>query len=143
MKKLIATIAMLLLAALIALAGAGQGGGARSTELVKCSSTTPTLDSLGRAIDLTGTWTGSDRQSYYLRQVGGCLWWSSATRSSTAVWSVFFGTVFRSGVAGQWADVRSRTPGTHGTLKLRISASGNVLLRSGSAGPVKYLRKTR
>jgi hypothetical protein len=135
MQRLIATLAMLLLGVLTALALAGQAG-ARSAELVKCSSTTPVLDSLGRSIDLTGTWTGSDRQPYYVRQVGSCLWWSSAAGSNA-----FFARVSSSGVVGQWADVRSRTPGTNGTLTLVMTSDNTVLLRRGSAGPVRYLRK--
>jgi hypothetical protein len=136
MQRLTATIAILLLGALIALALARQGG-ARSAELVKCSSTTRLVDSLGRRIDLTGTWTASNRQPYYLRQVGSCLWGSS----SKAGWNVFFGTVSSSGVVGQWADVRSQTPSTSGRLALLMTSGNTMLLRRGSAGPVRYLRK--
>jgi len=136
MQRLIATMATLLLGAVTALALAGQGG-ARSTELVKCSSTTPVLDSLGRPIDLTGTWTASDKQPYSLRQVGSCLWWSGSVAGS----NVFFGRVSSSSVVGQWADVRSRASGTSGTVTLAILSSNTVLLRRGSAGPVRYLRR--
>jgi hypothetical protein len=136
MQRLTATIGVLLLGALIALGFAGQTG-ARSAELVKCSSITPLLDSLGRPIDLTGTWTASDRQRYYLRQVGSCLWWDSSKAGA----NVFFGTVSSSVVVGQWADVRSRTPGTNGKLTLRMTSGNTVLLRTGSTGPVRYLRK--
>jgi hypothetical protein len=136
--RLIATIATLLLSALTALNLADQGG-ARSAELVKCSSTTPVLDSLGRSIDLTGTWTASDRQPYYLRQVGSCLWWSGSKAGS----NVFFGTVSTSRVVGQWADVRNRTRGTSGTLTLLMTSGNTVLLRRGPTGPVKYLRKSQ
>jgi hypothetical protein len=136
MQRRIATMATLLLGALTALALAGQGG-ARSAELVRCSSITPVLDSLGRSIDLTGTWTGSDSKQYYLRQVGSCLWWSGSVAGS----NVFFGSVSPSGVVGQWADVR-RTRGTTGTLALAMTSGNTVLLRRGPAGPVSYLRKT-
>jgi hypothetical protein len=138
MQRLIATIATLLLGALTALVLAGQGG-ARSAELVKCSSTTRVLDSLGRSIDLTGTWTAGVRQPYYLRQVGSCLWWSGSKPRS----NVFFGTVSSSRVVGQWADIRSQTPGTSGTLTLLMTSGNTVLLRRGSTGPVRYLRKNR
>jgi hypothetical protein len=137
MRRLMSTtIAALPLIGLVALALAGPGG-ARSTELVKCSSTIPPVDSLGRQIDLTGTWTGSDRQLYSLRQVGGCLWWSASKTGS----SVFFGSVSSSGVKGQWADVRSRSRGTTGPLTFLITSGNTVLLRRSSTGPLKYLRK--
>src|SRR5215510_4681442 len=111
MRRLTTTIPILLLGALVALALAGQGG-ARSAEFVKCSSTTWPLDSLGRRIDLTGTWRANDRQPYYLRQVGSCLWW----RGSKAGSNVFFGRVSSSTVAGVWADVSGRLPSTSGKL---------------------------
>jgi hypothetical protein len=116
------TIPILLLGVLVALA-LGEEGGARSAERVTCSSTTPPRDSLGRPIALTGTWTGSDRRSYSLRQVGSCLWWRGGTTGS----NVFFGRVYSSTVVGLWADVRSRSSSTSGELTLLISSENSVL----------------
>jgi hypothetical protein len=131
MRRLTATIPILLLGALVALALAGQGG-TRSAESVKCSSTTPPRDSLGRPIDLTGTWTASDRRLYYLRQIGSCLWWKGSKAGS----NVFFGRVSTSTVAGVWADVRSRSSSMSGKLTLRMTSENSVLVRGRFTGSV-------
>jgi hypothetical protein len=129
----------LVLGAALVLALAGQGGArtAHTTELVKCSTATPPVDSLGRPIDLTGSWTASDKQVYSLRQIGSCLWWSGP--------NVFFGSVSGSTLTGVWSDVRSRVSGTNGSLTLLITSQNTVLLRRTSSGalpPVKIWRKT-
>jgi hypothetical protein len=116
------TIPILLLGALVALALGGEGG-ARTAERVTCSTTTPPLDSLGRPFYLTGTWTGSDKRRYYLRQIGNCLWWRGVTAGS----NVFFGRVYSSTVVGLWADVRNRSDSTSGMLTLLISSENSVL----------------
>jgi len=138
MRRLTTTILILVLGALVALALAGQGG-ARSAELVRCSSTTPPLDSLGRPIDLTGTWTASDRQPYYLRQIGGCLWWTGSKAGS----NVFFGTVSSSTVVGVWADVRRQLSSSSGKLTLLMTSENSVLLRRSYTGsvPARIWRK--
>jgi hypothetical protein len=140
MLRLTAMIPILALGALVALALAGQGG-ARSAELVKCSSTAPPLDSLGRPIDLTGTWGASDRQQYYLRQIGSCLWWTGSKAGS----NVFFGTVSGSSVVGVWADVNGRSSSSSGKLALLLTSENSVLLRRSYTGsvPARSWRKTR
>jgi hypothetical protein len=132
-------IAMLLAGALVALVLAGPGGG-RSTESVTCSSTSVPHDSSGRLINLTGTWIGSDRQLYSLRQIGSCLWWAGGPSRS----NVFFGTIFGSTVTGQWADLSGPTIATSGRVTLLISSSMRGLLRRSFTGsfPARSWKKT-
>jgi hypothetical protein len=138
MHRLVTTFAVAAGSVLVVLVLAGPGGArmAHGTELVKCSTATPPVDSLGKPIDLTGTWINSDKQQYSVRQVGSCLWWSGP--------NVFFGQVTGSSVIGQWADVRSRLSGTNGSLTLAITSQNTVLLRRISTGtvPIKILRKS-
>jgi hypothetical protein len=124
MRWLTLTIPVLLASSLITLVLASQGG-ARWAGSVSCSSTTSPRDAFGRAIDLTGTWTGDDRQQYVLRQIGSCLWWASRTRPN-----VFYGTVYGSTVTGVWADLTDRSPGTSGTLTLLIRSRNELQRRS-------------
>ena len=142
MRKLTSTISILLAGAIVALALAGQGE-ARSAQSVRCSSATPPRDSLGRPIDLTGTWTANDGQPYYLRQIGSCLWWTGSKGGS----NVLFGTVYGSTVVGEWADVRSRSARKSGSLTLLITAGNTILtLRTGTstgALPARRWQKTR
>lgn len=127
----------------VVLAVVGQGG-ARSAETVTCSSTTPPRDSLGRPIDLTATWFSNDRQPYYLRQIGSCLWWAGSKGRT----NVFFGMVSGSAVTGVWTDVKpaSTSTRTTGTLTLFMTSRNTVLVRRTSiaagAFPAKYLRKS-
>ena len=138
MHRLTPPIPMLLAGALVAVVLAGQGG-ARSAESVTCSSTTVPRDAAGRVINLTGTWT-ANRQTYALRQIGGCLWWIGGRTSS----NVFFGTVYGSTVTGVWTDVRSRARSTSGRLTLSLSSQNTVLLRRSSTGeyPARRWQKT-
>jgi hypothetical protein len=140
MQRLTPKIPLLLTGALVALALAGQGG-ARSSEQVRCSSTTTPRDSFGRLINLTGKWTADDRQPYYLRQIGNCLWWTGSRMGA----NVFFGTVSGSTVVGVWADVRKRSRSASGKLALRITSEMTVLLRTRSTGafPARSWRRTR
>jgi hypothetical protein len=137
MRRLTITISVLLTGAVVALALVSRGD-ARWTGAVSCSSTTLPRDAFGRPIDLTGTWTGDDRQQYVLRQIGSCLWWSSRTRPN-----VFYGTVFGSTVTGAWADLTDRSPGTSGTLTLLIT-SRNALQRRSATGtfPARSWRRS-
>ena len=129
MHRLTPKIPALLAGALVALVLAGPGVG-RSNESVTCSSTSVPRDSFGRPIILTGTWIGSDRQPYSLRQIGSCLWWAGAKGRS----NVFFGTIFGSTVTGQWADLSTTTIATSGRLTLLISSSMRGLSRRSSTG---------
>lgn len=136
MRRLMPMIPILLAAALVALALAAQGG-ARSAGSVSCSSTTSPRDAFGRPIDLSGTWTGDDRQQYTMRQIGSCLWWAGRTRPN-----VFYGTVFGSTVTGVWADVSERSSATSGTLTLLVR-SRDVLQRRSATGAFPARRWTR
>jgi len=134
MHRLISHIPMLLAGALVALVLAGQGG-ARSAEVVSCSSTTAS-----GPVNLTGTWTANDGLPYYLRQIGSCLWWAGGK----AGFNVFFGTVFGSTVTGVWIDVFSRSSTASGRLTLLISSRNTKLYLRSSTGrfPASSWRKT-
>jgi len=99
-----------------------------------CSLTSPST------VDLTGTWQASDGATYWLRQVGTCLWWAGFSTGSTPAElgrrfsNAFFGTVSTSSVAGWWADVPRGATNGWGALNLSVSPSGEVLTRSGGNG---------
>jgi hypothetical protein len=136
MSRLLSPLSLLfaVAVAVVALAVAGQGR-ARSAESVTCSTATP-----AGSINLTGKWTASDGQPYYLRQIGSCLWWAGSRARS----NVFFGTVFGSTVTGVWVDVLRRSSGTGGSLTLLISPTKTALYRRSSTGvfPARILRKS-
>jgi hypothetical protein len=148
MRRLIRIFPVLLAAALVAVVLTAPGQG-RSSDIVTCSSKA----SLPAKRDLTGTWLGSDRRSYVIRQIGTCVWWAGSSSApeidgSKAAENVFFGAVSSSGstVFGLWADLRSTRPRT-GRVVLTVQESGSsrklVKRGSGARFPARTLTLTK
>jgi len=91
---------------------------------VACSTDAPVT------VNLSGTWTANDGGTYWVRQIGSCLWWTGFSGPVNTVTmgrtfaNAFLGTVTSKFVSGSWADVpRGGTTGS-GTLILGFSVSG-------------------
>ena len=84
---------------LSALPSPSSGDGVAVTDLsvIGCASDDPSDEG-----ELTGAWAGNDNGVYYIRQVGGCVWW--------------FGT-----------EVRDLEPGTTGQRGFANVASGRMV----------------
>lgn len=96
----------------------------------------------GAAVDLTGKW-GTTQGTYYIRQLGTCVWWSGSSASGASWAHVFFGQISGATVSGVWADVPSATIRQAGTLKLRIGTGGATLTRlaqTGNFGDAEWTR---
>jgi hypothetical protein len=119
-------LVLLAVAAAGATSAAPVAGHSGQTEACSLSARAVPQDSAGRPINLTGTWTANDGGTYWLRQVGSCLWWTGfsgpvdSSMMGRSFANVFFGTITQMSVSGWWADVpRGATLG-NGTLTLAI-----------------------
>lgn len=120
MHKLIRTLQLLLICAVVGVVGSAPAGQARPAETIACSSTATSK------VSLTGTWMGSDRATYRIRQVGTCVWWAARTNA-------FFGTVSSTGstVFGLWASLNS---GGNGSLILTVKNAASLSRRASTGG---------
>lgn len=88
---------------------------------------------------LSGVWRSSDGGTYWIRQVGTCLYWAgfSAPLDSpdmgTTFSNVFVATVFKTSISGEWADVPRGSATSSGNLTLRIRST-KLLTRLKSTG---------
>jgi hypothetical protein len=81
-------------------------------EEVRCQAVN-LLTPKGERIDLTGTWRGHDRGTYFIRQSGSCVWWvglsndTGGLQGPTPDWTrAFFGTLSSTfQLRGSYADV--------------------------------------
>jgi hypothetical protein len=93
----------------------------------------------GRVVNLNGTWSGNDGGTYWLHQVGNCLWWSGSSGQPDTpnmgrdFSNVFLGRIGKDAstgavqVVGYWADVPRGGTNNFGTLVLgglRLDNSG-------------------
>jgi hypothetical protein len=75
----------------------------------------------GQSFNLTGAWHGSDAGTYYLRQIGGTLWWLGLSRDQGRSFAnVFRGTISGELINGSWVDVPVGTGGTRDYGNLTI-----------------------
>lgn len=71
--------------------------------------------------DLTGMWQCNDGGMYFMRQVGGDLWWYGRDGGGGRDWAnVFRGQIRGSEVIGDWVDVPVGRFRNIGNLQLRI-----------------------
>jgi hypothetical protein len=85
--------------------------------------------------DLTGTWYCDDGGTYYLRQLGGKLFWYGERSAASPGWAnVLVGTVRGQDVSGHWVDVPKGRTGNKGEIRLRVSAGGNGLEATSKTG---------
>ena len=119
MRRLTPIFPILIASSIVAVVLTARGQG-RSSEVVTCSSTA----ALPAGRSLTGTWTGTDKRTYLIRQIGTCVWWAGSF--GRRVENVFFGAVSSTGstVLGVWADVRTGAPDTTGRLIFSVRESG-------------------
>jgi hypothetical protein len=115
---------MAAVAAATVLAFSAAGASRAAASVPPCSQDDLTFQ---KSVDLTGTWTANDGATYWLRQIGSCLWWTGFSGPVDTVTmgrsfaNVLYGTVTSKAVYGYWADVpRGGTVGS-GTLTLRLS----------------------
>ena len=116
--------------ALLVVTPEGQGS---SAESVTCSTKVVIRDSKQAIVNLTGKWLGNDKGTYWVRQIGSCVWWSG---SGLGFSNVFFGTMTSSGstVFGLWADVPEGATVGSGSLILSVRSPGRQLAARGSTG---------
>lgn len=71
--------------------------------------------------DLTGVWSCDDGGSYYVRQLGGNVWWYG--ESSNGRWSnIFHGAMNGDWVDGLWLDVPKGRDRNNGAIRLRVDS---------------------
>lgn len=89
----------------------------------------------GKPLDLTGVWK-TNQGTYYLRQIGTCVWWYGQSSSSGTWAHVFFGRIAGPAVRGLWSDVPAAAIRQSGTLALKIDVSGAAptLVRTAQTG---------
>lgn len=119
-------VAIVLAGSVLLIAPAAEGGTTQGAVKVDCSTT-------GRApikANLTGTWRGDDGGTYWIRQVGTCIWWSGFSGPvDTPTMGRNFSNVLagsivllssRPYISGYWADVPRGSILSSGTLLLEI-----------------------
>jgi hypothetical protein len=91
---------------------------------------------------LTGAWLADDGGIYFLRQLGGTLWWVGLSQAGAFYpglhfCNVFHGTVTGTIVTGEWSDVPRGSTANRGQLALRLvdgSPAEQRLLRDSATG---------
>jgi hypothetical protein len=72
-------------------------------------------------INLTGIWSCDDGGTYYVRQVGGIVWWLGKSEDDGRSWTnVFKGTIRGDIVSGAWGDVPQGSIMGSGALTLKL-----------------------
>ncbi|MEI7025954.1 hypothetical protein [Paenibacillus sp. y28] len=88
-----------------------------------------------KQVDLTGTWTGSDNNTYYFNQTAANVLWFAGLNNNGQVTSVYRGTIQDDEVTivGQYSTVRLATP-RNGNLRLNIESATSVTKVSQTGG---------
>ena len=124
---------------------AGCGADSVSPSLIDAPNGTTGCSSEQLADDsgeLTGAWEADDGGTYYLRQMGDCVWWFGTELEE--VWAgeteqpgfanVAVGHVSGNEVRLEWADIPLGDILGGGTLVLQIGDDGNQLTKSSETG---------
>jgi hypothetical protein len=93
--------------------------------------------------DLTGRWNGNDGGRYFLRQVGGEVWWIGMSGDGGASWTnVFQGRAEGNMVRGRWADVPHGRVMGHGEMHLQVMTPNHLRAthRTGGFGGSEWTR---
>ena len=94
--------------------------------------------------DLTGTWSGDDGGTYYLRQTGNIVHWYGERAHNNPAWAnVYQGRVHNNRIEGKWVDVPKGQTMSRGKLMLDIRHNGNVLVATHKTGGFGGSRWTR
>lgn len=85
-----------------------------------CSTTAIVRTSGGQAIDLTGVWK-AQLGTYFIRQVGSCVWWYGTSTPAGRFANVYAGAIqLNLSIVGTWADVPAGSNRNFGVLNLSI-----------------------
>jgi hypothetical protein len=95
-----------------------------------------------RQTNLTGMWLGDDGATYWIRQIGSCLWWAGFSGSTTSVnTGVNFSNAFLGDMIddqhleGDWVDLPRGQANGSGTLSFRLSRGRLLqLFKTSSSG---------
>jgi hypothetical protein len=86
-------------------------------------------------VDLTGVWNCDDGGQYYLRQLGGSLWWYGELDPLSPNWSnVMYGTISGHTINGNWADVPKGGVMQNGVMELRIESANRLVATHKTGG---------
>src|SRR5947208_1680212 len=107
------------LAAAITLCACGLAAQAGAAEAAGCTTRSAPVAAAGRPINRGGVWSANDGGTYWIRQIGSCLWWAGFSgpvdtpTTGRGFSNVLFGTVNGDGtLSGYWVDVpRGATTG--------------------------------
>ena len=109
-----------------------SGGGVAVTDLsvVGCAADDPVDEG-----ELTGAWAGNDNGVYYIRQVGGCVWWFGTevrgielgTTGQRGFANVASGRIVGTHVDLEWADVPLGDTVNGGGLTFTYDAANDQL----------------
>lgn len=117
MRRLV--VVALAVAALLPAAGQAREG-LKIVPTRPCSTKAVVRTSAGQAIDLTGTWK-AQLGTYYVRQVGSCVWWYGTSNPPGSFANVYYGSIqIDLSIRGVWADVPSGGNRGVGILNLSI-----------------------
>ena len=97
------------------------------------------LPSVASRSDLTGFWTADDGATYYVLQDGNVVWWAGFSSDSGRSFTNVYRGIWRPNnateepadvgtVDGEWADVPFGNSAGHGTLRLSLKFSRQLLL---------------
>jgi hypothetical protein len=137
------------------LAPAAQARVGASADYVKCSrSASPVWN--GRAVSVTGVWAGNDGGTYWVRQIGSCVYWAgfsapadspSMGRSFSNVFAGWLSTSSGVHVYGYWADVPRGATASGGVIRVEVQVDSlgrgvamNKLSSSGGFGGTNWKR---
>src|SRR5258708_8833412 len=94
--------------------------------------------------DLTGRWTSNDGGTYYLRQLGGDLWWYGESSDGGHNWSnVLHATVQGNRAVGRWADVPHGNIHSAGEMELQVVSENKLVAtrKTGGFGGSEWTRQ--
>jgi hypothetical protein len=118
---------------ILALTPAAQAGPTSHLDRISCSRLfSPTAN--GRTVNVTGVWAGNDGGSYWVRQLGSCVYWAGFSGSGnspsigTSFSNVFAGWLSTSSgirIYGYWADVPRGATASGGTITVDVAIDGS------------------
>jgi len=116
--------------AFLAIGPAAEGSVSSHEVRVTCDLKVSPLDAKRRPISVTGTWSANDGGTYWIHQIGSCVWWTGFSGPlDTAIMGKSFSNVLVGSITsssgllrlfGYWADVPRGVASGTGTLRLQI-----------------------
>ena len=79
-------------------------------------------------VDLTGVWRGNDGGTYYIRQIGGQVFWLGESGDGGRSWTnIAIGSLSGDVLRLDWGDVTKGATRNHGRLVLRVDAPNHMV----------------